>query len=125
MTGVQTCALPISTPTSQGSAPASELILAIDADNNGLYSQAETKIFIKGANGVALWPANTNSRTARFYGWPCAADFNMTGGVTVNDIFDFLAAWFAGDPRADFNGLGGISVQDIFDFLSAWFAGCP
>ena len=114
-----------STPTSQGSVPASELILAIDADNNGLYSQAETKIFIKGANGVALWPANTNSRTARFYAWPCAADFNMTGGITVNDIFDFLAAWFAGDPRADFNGLGGISVQDIFDFLSAWFAGCP
>ena len=49
----------------------------------------------------------------------------MTGGITVNDIFDFLAAWFAGDPRADFNGLGGISVQDIFDLLSAWFAGCP
>ena len=26
--------------------------------------------------------------------------------------------------RADFNG-GGLSVQDIFDFLNAWFAGCP
>jgi hypothetical protein len=26
---------------------------------------------------------------------------------------------------ADFNGVGGVTVQDIFDFLSAWSAGCP
>ncbi len=114
-----------STPASQGSVPASELILAIDTDSNGLYSQAETKILIKGANGVALWPPNTNPRTARLYGWPCPADFNLSGSVTVNDIFDFLAAWFSGDIRTDVNGLGGVSVQDIFDFLSSWFAGCP
>ena len=25
---------------------------------------------------------------------------------------------------ADFNGTDGLNVQDIFDFLSAWFAGC-
>ena len=25
---------------------------------------------------------------------------------------------------ADFNGIGGVGVQDIFDFLTAWFAGC-
>lgn len=54
----------------------------------------------------------------------CPADFNGVGGLSVQDIFDFLAAWFAGDARANFNGTGGISVQDIFDFLAAWFAGC-
>ena len=54
----------------------------------------------------------------------CPADFNGVGGLTVQDIFDFLSAWFSGDPRADFNGSGSITVQDIFDFLSAWFAGC-
>jgi glucose/arabinose dehydrogenase len=54
----------------------------------------------------------------------CPADFNGVGGVSVQDIFDFLAAYFAADPRADFNGVGGISVQDIFDFLAAYFAGC-
>ena len=54
----------------------------------------------------------------------CRADFNAVNGVSVQDIFDFLAAWFASDPRADFNGASGISVQDIFDFLAAWFAGC-
>ncbi len=54
----------------------------------------------------------------------CPADFNGSGTLTVQDIFDFLGAWFAGDARADFNHLTGLSVQDIFDFLAAWFAGC-
>jgi hypothetical protein len=42
----------------------------------------------------------------------------------VQDIFDFLAAYFGHDPRADFNQSGAITVQDIFDFLGAYFAGC-
>jgi ELWxxDGT repeat protein len=53
----------------------------------------------------------------------CRADFNTSGVLEVQDIFDFLNAWFAGQNRADFNG-GGLAVQDIFDFLNAWFAGC-
>jgi hypothetical protein len=55
---------------------------------------------------------------------PCAADFNASATLEVQDIFDFLNAWFAGSPTADFNG-GGLAVQDIFDYLNAWFAGCP
>ena len=54
----------------------------------------------------------------------CTADFNGQGGVTVQDIFDFLAAWFVGNAAADINGSGSVTVQDIFDFLAAWFAGC-
>jgi subtilisin-like proprotein convertase family protein len=53
----------------------------------------------------------------------CAADFNNSGGLEVQDIFDYLNAWFAGSAAADFNG-GGLAVQDIFDYLNAWFAGC-
>lgn len=53
----------------------------------------------------------------------CTPDFNNSGTVTVQDIFDFLVAWFAADPRADIYG-GGVGVQDIFDFLSLWFTGC-
>ncbi len=53
----------------------------------------------------------------------CSADFNQNGVLTVDDIFDFLNAWFAALPGADFNG-GGLAVQDIFDFLNAWFGGC-
>lgn len=54
----------------------------------------------------------------------CPANFNGSGGVSVQDIFDFLNAWFASNMSADFNTSGAVSVQDIFDFLSAWFAGC-
>ncbi len=59
----------------------------------------------------------------------CMADFNSSGGagggdVTVQDIFDFLSAYFAGDLRTDINGSGALSVQDIFDFLAAYFEGC-
>ncbi len=31
---------------------------------------------------------------------------------------------FVHSPFADFNRTGGASVQEILDFLSAWFAGC-
>jgi probable HAF family extracellular repeat protein len=54
----------------------------------------------------------------------CHADFDGSGGLSTQDIFDLLNAWFAGDVRADFNGVDGLTVQDIFDFLNAWFAGC-
>jgi hypothetical protein len=54
----------------------------------------------------------------------CAADFNGDGSAAIQDIFDYLNAWFAGDPRTDFNRNGIIEVQDIFDFLDAWFVGC-
>jgi hypothetical protein len=64
---------------------------------------------------------------------PCTADFNNSGAATVQDVFDYLAAWFAqcaapGDPpctrTADIDGSGDITLQDLFDFLSDWFAGC-
>jgi hypothetical protein len=51
------------------------------------------------------------------------SDYNGVDGISVQDIFDFLNAWFAGDAAADFDGVNGLEVQDIFDFLNAWFAG--
>ena len=54
----------------------------------------------------------------------CRPDFNNSGTLNVQDIFDFLAAWFTANPTADFNHANGITVQDIFDFLAAWFVGC-
>ncbi|MBY0312547.1 MAG: hypothetical protein K2W85_10785 [Phycisphaerales bacterium] len=54
----------------------------------------------------------------------CIADFDCSGASVVADIFDFLNAWFASDPRADVDGVGGTVVADIFEFLNAWFAGC-
>lgn len=52
----------------------------------------------------------------------CPSDWNLSGSVSVQDIFDFLISYFAG--TGDYNGVGGTTVQDIFDFLAAYFVGC-
>ena len=56
---------------------------------------------------------------------PCPADFNGSGGSTVDDLFAYFNAWFVGDVRADFNGAGGVTVDDLFGYINAWFTGCP
>ena len=55
---------------------------------------------------------------------PCPADANGSGTVSVQDIFDYLTAYFSNSPGADFNGSGSVTVQDIFDYLAAYFVGC-
>ena len=55
----------------------------------------------------------------------CIADFNSSGGITIDDLFLFFNAWFTGDPSADFNSAGGVTVDDLFLFINAWFVGCP
>lgn len=54
----------------------------------------------------------------------CVADYNCSGTLTVEDIFDYLNGWLAVAPAADVNGVDGVTVQDIFDFLNSWLAGC-
>jgi hypothetical protein len=78
--------------------------------------------------GALFAPSSTGAcNTANSTTTPCCyADFNKIGGITVNDIFDFLGAWFAGSPFANVGGdgtSGPLNVQNIFDFLNAWFAG--
>jgi hypothetical protein len=68
---------------------------------------------------------NTQTGTGTMNIKCCRADINLSGVVSVQDLFDFLAFYFANDPRADVNASGVISVQDIFDFLAYYFAGCP
>jgi len=58
-------------------------------------------------------------------GNPCTADFNHDGNVAIQDLFDYLSAWFAADPRASINHAGTPTIQDIFDYLALWFTGCP
>jgi subtilisin-like proprotein convertase family protein len=53
----------------------------------------------------------------------CKGDFNHDGAVSVQDIFDYLIAYFGAQPSADTGG-GGVSLQDLFDFLVAYFGGC-
>ena len=75
-----------------------------------------------GAQFQVAAACNSNSDTT-----PCCyADYNKSGSVTVNDIFDYLSDWFAGSPYANTGGNGSpsaLTVSNIFDFLSALFAG--
>ena len=70
-----------------------------------------------------------------FVSLDCPADFNCSGVVGVQDIFDFLAAYFGGCNGSssqspcnchspDINNDGVLSVEDIFGFLAAYFGGC-
>jgi hypothetical protein len=54
----------------------------------------------------------------------CPANFNGVGGVTVQDILDFITAWFAADTRTDFNHDGVLAPIDLLDFLTRWMSGC-
>lgn len=54
----------------------------------------------------------------------CPADFNHSGQVSVQDLFDYLAAYFAAAAEADVNASGSVTVQDLFDYLAIYFRGC-
>jgi hypothetical protein len=51
----------------------------------------------------------------------CNRGFDWFYDATPGDLFLFLELYFSGDPRADVNETGGLSVQDIFDFLAGFF----
>lgn len=54
----------------------------------------------------------------------CVGDFDGSGDISLQDLFDFLGAYFSGSPGADVNRDAQLTVQDIFDFLASWFGGC-
>ena len=72
--------------------------------------------------------AVTNCNPTASATFPCCyADFNHNGVIEVQDIFDFLNAWFSGSPYTRIGGDGALPtrIQDIFDFLNLWFTqGC-
>jgi hypothetical protein len=55
---------------------------------------------------------------------PCAADFNVDGGVDAADVAAFFVAWDQGLDQADVNQDGGTDGADIEMFFGAWEAGC-
>ena len=106
--------IPVSGPGGNPSAATATLMLpSTDPDDPGLY---DAVVSSSGECGSVTSLAATLMI--------CRADINCSGRVSVQDLFDFLALYFAGDPQADFNGVNGVSVDDIFDLLTAYFAGC-
>ncbi len=90
-------------------------IADVQPDDQGDYTVV---ISAAPCGGVTSNPVSLSVTSA------CVADFNRSGTVSVQDIFDFLSAYFLGLPAADINGANGVTVQDIFDFLGAYFTGC-
>lgn len=74
---------------------------------------------LPGNNTVEIWA--TLRGTVTEFSASCPLDWDADHHVTLQDIFAFLTAWFAGD--SDAQGFGGTpGVPAIFAFLSAWFA---
>lgn len=96
---------------------------------DGAYAATITYTVLATANNAAFTTAqriHTFSRSTSadiFTGPVCTADFDFSGTLTPQDIFDYLNAWFAGSASADMDGLPGLSPQDIFVFLNLWFVG--
>jgi ELWxxDGT repeat protein len=88
--------------------PTSSLPHGAAVVNHRLYFGAVDEI---GADG--LWVVDL-----------CPADFDNDGQVGVQDVLDYLAAFFAADPRADANGVDGVTLQDVVDWLILWARGC-
>lgn len=58
-------------------------------------------------------------------GWlTCAADFDHSGEVSVQDVFSYCAAWSGGDASADIDGIPGVTWADLLVFLNAYLVGC-
>lgn len=79
----------------------------------GMHAGQQSANYQSGINGIQIRQLNA-----------CPGDWNASGQATVEDVFNFLAAWFANNPTADFDGSGSIGAQDIFSFLAAWFTPC-
>jgi hypothetical protein len=54
--------------------------------------------------------------------WGDDYDLNADGRATVADIFDYLAAYFAGSRVADLTHDYAVSEADLFEFFQQWFA---
>ncbi|MCB0355323.1 MAG: hypothetical protein KDD64_17445, partial [Bdellovibrionales bacterium] len=54
----------------------------------------------------------------------CPVDLNHDHTACVADILQFLTPFFAQEEAADFDVSGHVTPQDIFAFLSLWFLEC-
>lgn len=93
--------------------------------NSATFSIPSAKASDNGVYECVVSNACGESRSLAAVLKVCVADFNCSGVAGVQDVFDFLTAWFANDTRADVNGSSSLTVEDVFVFLTAWFAGCP
>jgi hypothetical protein len=72
---------------------------------------------------VSAWAYESTPNTAIVVGNPpCDCEFDGLAGITSQDFFEFITAFFNGDDAADVNNDWILSSQDFFDFLACFFA---
>lgn len=55
---------------------------------------------------------------------PCRADFDCSGTLSLEDITEYLAAWFDQSLDTNIDGDAKVEVEDLLGFLNNWFTGC-
>jgi hypothetical protein len=97
--------------------------LAMGACCSGATCTARMASACTGPNTIYAGDNTTCNPSGNFTTPCCLADFNRVGGITIQDLLDFVAAYFQGDLSADFNGTGNLTPEDIFAYMAVYFAG--
>lgn len=90
----------------RGTAEDWEIARVADLTRDGRVNQADVQFLF--AHGKAA----------------CMADFNGVNGVSTDDLFLYLAAWFLCHPATDVNADRSIGPDDLFLYLNAFLSGC-
>lgn len=101
--------------------------LANDAQHAGVETDTLTINAVMATGSYRCIVTNTCGSTTSLdavVSVPCPADFNGVGGVSIDDLFLYINAYFSGLPAADFNGVGGVTIDDLFLYINAYFVGC-
>lgn len=77
---------------------------------------------VAGSNSLVLAACGAGNSSATC----CFADYNHAGGVTIDDLFLYLNAYFTGSPFANFGGdtIANPTIDDLFLYINAYFTGC-
>lgn len=54
----------------------------------------------------------------------CAADYDGDGGVTIDDLLEYLFLYTEGDIAADLEGDAGVTIDDLLLYLQHFLDGC-
>lgn len=93
-----------------GSSPTADVVL-----NSGVHTVELTVTDDGGSTAVDTVVITINL--------PCAADFNLDGGIDGADIEAFFIAFEAGEASSDVNEDGGVDGADVEAFFTLWEAG--
>ena len=111
---------------------------ALDRNDSGIGQALSEQQMLSGNQSVfagfdfkTIWAPLNAGKFPELRGMGlCPADVNWDGLVSVQDLLDFLEAYFSSHNSghviapADWDGSGAVNVQDIFSFLTDYHSPC-